>query len=371
MTDFFLNFENWDGYVSALGDVIDLEESAREAGAFQRSRKIADAQSLLRLAMLYGPCGLSLHSTSAWAASAGTAELSDVGVLKRLRRSADWLEMICHKLLADRIEVPSAGRSVVSLVDGTTIMGPGKGGQEWRLHCRYGASGRFQNCELTDRHGGESFKRFPVQAGDVVIGDRAYARSSGLEHIRDSGADFIVRSGWRALSLASPNGDAFNLQNALKAVTPDKTADIAVAIRVKGRLVPARLILRAKSKEAKAAEVKRIKRKQQLNGRIGDPRSIEAAGFIIVVTSLDADTCDADQILAMYRARWQIELAFKRLKSLIHIDRLPARDTGLAKAWLYSHLIFALLIRPCAGLFPLWSRLPSGAAPRYGGYSAC
>ena len=106
MNDFLPDFDEWDGFVSSLSDVIDLDTSARETGAFLRSRKVADAQSLLRLAMLYGPCGFSLRSTSAWAASAGIADLSDVGVLKRLRRSAGWLEAICHQLLADRIDVP-------------------------------------------------------------------------------------------------------------------------------------------------------------------------------------------------------------------------------------------------------------------------
>ena len=79
----------------------------------------------------------------------------------------------------------------------------------------------------------------------------------------------------------------------------------------------------------------------------------------MVVTSLDAEAYDAATVLSLYRTRWQIELAFKRLKSLIHIDRLPAKDPKLAKAWLYSHLIFALVIEmltgnalassPCAG----------------------
>jgi IS4 transposase len=48
--------------------------------------------------------------------------------------------------------------------------------------------------------------------------------------------------------------------------------------------------------------------------------------------------------MAAYRLRWQIELAFKRLKTLLHIDRLPAREPRLAKAWLSAHLIAALLI---------------------------
>ena len=43
------------------------------------------------------------------------------------------------------------------------------------------------------------------------------------------------------------------------------------------------------------------------------------------------------------RLRWQIELAFKRLKSLLHIDRLPTWTERGSRSWLYAHLILALL----------------------------
>lgn len=169
MTDFFPEFEDWGGFVSSLDDSVDLDTTAREAGAFQLGRKVADAQSLLRLAMHYGPCGLSLRPALAWAASAGIAELSDVGVLERLRRSENRLETICQILLADKFEVSSPGRPIVSLVDGTTVTGPGKNGQEWRLHCRYAASVNFKAIEITDRHSGESYKHFPVQGGILSL----------------------------------------------------------------------------------------------------------------------------------------------------------------------------------------------------------
>ena len=41
------------------------------------------------------------------------------------------------------------------------------------------------------------------------------------------------------------------------------------------------------------------------------PRSLLAAGFVVLATSLDAETYPADETSAMYRLRWQIELAFK------------------------------------------------------------
>jgi len=65
---------------------------------------------------------------------------------------------------------------------------------------------------------------------------------------------------------------------------------------------------------------------------------------MIIATSLDTETYPAANILALYRMRWQIELAFKRLKSLLNLDRLPAKDRNLARTWLNAHLLLALLI---------------------------
>ena len=74
-----------------------------------------------------------------------------------------------------------------------------------------------------------------------------------------------------------------------------------------------------------------------------DPRSLIAAEFMILATSLPKSGYSAKAVLAAYRLRWQIELAFKRLKSLLHIDQLPTRTERGSQSWLYAHLILALL----------------------------
>ena len=57
----------------------------------------------------------------------------------------------------------------------------------------------------------------------------------------------------------------------------------------------------------------------------------KATRYLIVATSLDAERYPAQQVLALYRMRWQIELAFRRLKSLLRFDRLPVKDNDLAR----------------------------------------
>ena len=75
-----------------------------------------------------------------------------------------------------------------------------------------------------------------------------------------------------------------------------------------------------------------------------DPRTLRAAGYMILITSLDATAFPPQLLVRLYRVRWQIELAFKRLKSILRLDRLPAKDPGLARAWIAAHLLLALLI---------------------------
>jgi hypothetical protein len=52
---------------------------------------------LLRLILAYCLGGRGLRSTAAWAAAIGLADLSNVALLQRLRRSGDWLALLVGK----------------------------------------------------------------------------------------------------------------------------------------------------------------------------------------------------------------------------------------------------------------------------------
>jgi len=74
------------------------------------------------------------------------------------------------------------------------------------------------------------------------------------------------------------------------------------------------------------------------------PRSLEAASLIILLTSTTEAQLAAVQALELYRFRWQIELVFKRLKGLIGLGNMPAKDVGLARSLLYAKLLAALIL---------------------------
>lgn len=331
---------------------LDLDALAFETKAIQRKRNIDGGANLLRLALARGPGGFSLRQTAGWVSLLEIAELSNPGVHYRLKQAVAFLAALVGQLLAAK--TPGAnlrwpGRTL-RLADGTCVSKPASKGTDWRVHGVFDlASGGFSHLELTDEHGAEALERGAPIAGEIRIGDRNYARVPVLKRFLAKAcgtADFIVRLGWNALQLSTPRGKPFDLigylQQLPSGVRPHEVILRAAAGRGESAL-PLRLIVQRKTPEATEATRLALRRAAIKKGKKLDPRSLIAAEFMILATSLPQTGYTAKDVLAVYRLRWQIELAFKRLKSLLHIDKLPTRTEPTSRSWLYAHLILALL----------------------------
>ena len=352
----------WPDLVAAVSAAIDLEATARTSEALVRRREIRSAEALLRLALAYGPGGLSLRTAAAWAGVSGLADLSDTAVMNRLRKAADWLGEIAGALLrgaaaaSTALDGPLPGRRL-RIADGSMITGPG-GKPKWRLHAAYDpVAGRFTDLGLTDERGAESFGRTTWQAGDVALGDRCYARPPALRQLLAAGADFIVRTGWARLRLLDADGVPLAWERIFGDLAAGEGGERAVSVDYSGKgsksrgdaVFPARLIVLRLAPEAAARAAKAQHRRQNRcrSHRPLQPLTVRATGYLMLVTSLPA-AVPASEVLEAYRLRWQVELAFKRLKSLVGLDRLPAKSAALARSWLFAHLIMALLIEGTA-----------------------
>jgi hypothetical protein len=350
----------WPSVIGRLSSLLDLDASARHHKALLRKRGVRSAADLLHLGLLYGPGGLSLRSVASHATEAGIAELCDVSLLDRLRQAGDFFADVLHHLLTDkrgepsgagcpRLSLPRLSLPRLSLVDGSTVSRPGSDGSDWRLHARYEpACGGFTDLVITEARTAEALCCVAVRPGDVMVKDRGYARVRNFVHARANGADFITRIGWRSVRLFNDAGQAFDLLAALPA---GGTAVVEHAVRIGAARtgVPARLIIARKPPDATERQQARLHRTASRKGHKTDPRTLQTAGFMMLLTSLDAQQVTASEVVRLYRMRWQIELAFKRLKSLAGFAELRARDPRLARAWLLAHLIAAVLIETSLG----------------------
>lgn len=339
--------KDWQFVLSMLPKGLNLDETAREYGALLLPRVIRSAETLLQLIFAYACCRLSLKETSLWAAQQNLAEMSKIAVRKRLRQSAAWLRFLLEATLAERAKGLAQGGIRLRLVDATTVSMPGSRGTDWRVHLGLDlGSLSIDSLEVTGAEGGESYSRFQVQDKEVVIGDRGYAHRRGLWSVVQSGGYFVVRLNWQNLPLQDLQGGSFDLLEALRQGREDEAIEFSVQTAATQEIpaIPARLVVLRKSSEAAEESRRKLLRTAQKKGHTVDPRTLEAAGYIFVLTSLPAEQFQAAQVLDVYRFRWQIEMAFKRFKEILPLRRVPAKDPDLAKTYLYANLLAALLM---------------------------
>jgi hypothetical protein len=357
--------EQWESLLATLPRGFDLEKTLRESGALVRRREIRSAEVLLRLLLVYSLCGLSLRSTAAWAQAHGVAEVSDVALLKRLRKAAPWVGQLLGAELAERAgQTPRPMAYRLRLVDATTASAPGSKGTDYRVHLGFDlASFQVDRIEVTGAQGGESYSRLEIGPGDLILADRGYCHRAGLAAVRQAGADFLVRINWQNLPLQDSQQQRLDLVDLLEQVRGPEAMEFEVTTVADKRrglaALPVRLIAARKPEQAVQAELRRIHRESSRKGRKADPRTLRAAAYFFVLTSVSSQELSAQQALDLYRLRWQIEMTFKRIKGLLHLGELPVKDPQLAHGYLCAKLLAALMLEDLTKDFLAFS--PSGS----------
>jgi hypothetical protein len=353
--------QDWQAIVDRLGGSQAIESSARRCKAFVRARVIANPVDLLRLILAYclGPGGL--RSTAAWASASGLVDISNVGLLQRLRRCGDWLGALVGQALAKGAPSASRGR-LIRLIDATAVPQAALAARQrnglWRIHGAFDLPAeRFGYFELTDQHGGERLDRIPVEKGEIRIADRAYMQPERIAWVIAAGGEVLVRSGWKSAAWLDGEGNRFDLIAALREHAERGVIDRPIWVRratgpaSKGPALGLRLVAVKKAAPAAEAARRKARRQAQQGGHQIDRDTLAAADWVILVTSLSPEAFPTDDILALYRLRWRIELAFKRLKSLVGLSGPPGVDERSARAWVLAHLLMILLLEPLIGEF--------------------
>lgn len=351
---------DWDLLVSCLPP--SWEAQAKALGAFERPRKVGSAEDLLRLVLMHAGVGLSLQRTVEAAECSGMAGLSKVAVWYRVQGTGPWLEAMIRELLEDRIEAPTVAGYHPRVVDATHVTGPGQRSQ-LRLH--YSISLLALSCTelvVSDRREAESLERFAVAAGDLLIGDRIYAKARGIAAVVRAGGDVLVRLGRTSLTLYDEGRGKLDwLAWCRKRRGPAPAERFAQFRDDRGEWIVGRLVaLRLPHTQAAQAR-RRCLKSGQHHGRRPRAKTLQAAGYLCLFTTASSERLPRETAGDLYRARWQIEMHFKRLKSLLRADQLRSTTDTSARLWLLAKMLYALLLEAClqaAGAFS-----PSGQQP--------
>jgi IS4 transposase len=127
----------------------------------------------------------------------------------------------------------------------------------------------------------------------------------------------------------------------LRAAAP---GDWPVFVREDSQWISGRVCAVKKSRQAAEEARRRVRRAAQKQGAQVLPETLEAADYVFIFTTLPAQTLGPAKALEFYRGRWQVELVFKRLKSLLGLGHLRKSDEQAARSWIEGKLLVAFLV---------------------------
>ncbi len=337
-----------------------LPDGWRELGVEQRlirnrsphlGGKVRDVGEIVRMVFYMVATNSALAVTTATFAAAQMLTITSVSLHQWMRKLGPYFAALVARMVADEHAAfrPErwAGYDVIA-VDATVVTNPGAKGTTSRVHKALRLTDlRVVEVHVTDETGGETFRRFTPRADQVWLGDRIYSNPPGIAWVVAHGAAVLVRYNRGSLPLYDAAGTPLDVLDDLlvKLTKPGRPREWNVFVhagnkRLQGRLCAVRL------PKEKAAEARTRARKEQ--GAAVTQDTLRMAEFVVVFTTVPRATLTCDLILELYRLRWQVELEFKRDKSITGLDRLPNFRPDTIEAWLYAKLLLHQITRKLA-----------------------
>lgn len=326
--------------------------------------KISDLGIALRLVLHQAGTSASLRTTTALAAATGVVAIAAVSLHKWMKKLGPYLTKLLARMVDSAAFAPEkwGGLDIIA-GDATTVQRPASKGTTARVHYALRLADMTpRHIEVTDEHGGEKARRFRAEPGEAWLFDRAYSNPDGVNAIHERGAHIIVRYNRASLPLYDKAGKHVDVMSLLRETTDrDEVRQMRVWVhtgeqRIAGRLCWVRL------PEEKAEQACRRARKE--SDGVCSAETLLAAEFVVVFTTILKEL-KAPQVLELYRARWQVELEFKRTKSIRELDRLPNFLPETIHSWICAKLLLQLIsVRIANTAAPSSESFPPGG-PRF------
>jgi len=364
------NMGMWGDFLSLMP--LNWLEIANQMKLMKGAKRDKDFINALHTLMIHLGTGTSLKETVAYAKAVGICNISSVSLFNRLVKFGPYFQKLCQEITQNNNILSSNLSERLILVDATDVKEPGPTGSLYRFHYAFALNDcSCVHMELTPVCGagtGETLTRYPVVSGDHFIADRGYSNSRGISYIADEGGKSLIRLNHKALPLFTLSGTPFQLQRELKTLTSaGDFSEWPCKIRKHGteEWITGRICAIRRDETSTARAVSNAKENARRKNKHISEEALQLCQYTIVFTTFEEEKYSAHKILEIYRWRWQIELVFKRFKSLLALGCLVKKTDQSAKAWLYGKLLLALLIEKVAyhqRAFSPWTALPEDPA---------
>jgi hypothetical protein len=341
--------DDWAELLTYLPDGYDtMAKKMKQLEVQYGNAKITTADELLRFLFVHAGAGLPLRQTVAVVEGGGGPSISHVTLHQKMCRAAPYLQALVNELgsASRALSVDLLSGYDVIAIDATADSSPGSDGTDVRLHTAIRLTDlTVLYAEATGLTGGETLKRFPLQAGQLALVDRGYSNGPGVASAVKKGADVLGRLNRGALPLYKRDGERIDVMECLRSLKGRRTeewpAEIRTELNGEVMVIQVRLVaVRLPKDEAEEAR-KRVRKEY---GKKTSAEMLEAAGYVALYTTVKAARMSAAHCISLYRLRWQVELLFKRWKSICGLDELPNFIEDTILSWVLTKTLLVLIL---------------------------
>jgi hypothetical protein len=321
-----------------------------------------------------------LAQTAALCGVAVTAQAIEQRFTTRLAEFLEALfrKAICHVIGAQTALAPLLERfPAVLLMDSSTITLPdalrdrfpgcggshGGGQAAMKLQVQWDLRSGAINA-LAIEPGRDCDYKTPLQAvelmpGSLRITDLGYFDTEVFQHLDRQGVFWISRLQF-GTAVFTPEGQLLQLLDWL-AQQPGPFVDQPILLGTERKVACRVVAWRVPEEVANRRRQKLIAAARRKDGRMPSKERLVWCEWTILVTNVAAERLTPREIAVLYRARWQIELLFKRWKSLGLIAELSGSTVARQMVRLWSRLL-AVLVQHWLLLTGVWGEPRSSLA---------
>jgi hypothetical protein len=181
----------------------------------------------------------------------------------------------------------------------------------------------------------------PLPQGSLRITDLGYFDLSVFAETEKAGNFWLSRLQF-GTSVFTPDGTPLRLLSWL-ANQPGPLVDMQVLLGSEQKLACRLIAWRVPEEVANRRRQKLIAETRRKDGRTPTAERLAWCDWTILVTNVPEDKLTPQEIAVLYRARWQIELLFKRWKSLGLIAELTGSTTERQMARFWARMLAVLV----------------------------
>jgi len=230
---------------------------------------------------------------------------------------------------------------------------PGSGGDASSASCKIQVAYEYKKGELVfvDQTAGtvpdnRYTDNLPalVRKRDLLLFDQGYFKLKTFIAIAAKGAYFLTRFLMGTTLRDAGTGVLIKREKEL-AKWRGNTYERLVTMGGKGAQTgPCRLICLRASKHVANARRRQLRKQARKKGRTVSRLHLSMCNWTIFVTNVPEKWLPVEMVRALYTLRWQIELLFKQLKSILRVHESNTGNEHRLRCELYGKLIAAVLV---------------------------